>query len=274
LRSAERRFAIGLARAFAGALIFALPMLMTMELWWIGFYIDPWRLALLSVVALPFLIGLSHFSGFERTFGWAEDIRDAFIAYGVGWGTAAVILVVFAVITPSMPMDHVLGKIAVQAMPASIGAMLARSQLGGKQDQQEEEQTKEQIGYAGELFLMGVGALFLAMNVAPTEEMILLAYKMTNWHVLALIALSLMIMHGFVYAVEFQGSRSLPPGTPAWSEFLRFTVAGYALVLVISCYILWTFGRIDGRAMESLFESIVVLSFPAAIGAAAARVIV
>ena len=274
MRSAERRLAIGLARAFAGALIFALPMLMTMELWSIGFYIDPWRLALLSVVAFPLLVGLSHFSGFERTFGWQEDIRDAFIAYGVAWVTATVILIVFAVITPGMPIEVVLGMIAVQAMPASIGAMLARSQLGSKEDQEEEERQKEQIGYAGELFLMAVGALFLAVNVAPTEEMILLSYKMTNWHVLALIALSLMIMHGFVYAVEFQGSRSVPPGTPAWSEFLRFTIAGYALVLLISGYMLWTFGRIDGMALESLLESIVVLSFPAAIGAAAARVII
>ncbi len=30
-------FAVDAARAFAGALIFALPMLMTMEMWWLGF---------------------------------------------------------------------------------------------------------------------------------------------------------------------------------------------------------------------------------------------
>jgi putative integral membrane protein (TIGR02587 family) len=121
---------------------------------------------------------------------------------------------------------------------------------------------------------MAVGAIFLAMNVAPTEEMILISYQMTVWHSVALMALSLLIMHGFVFAVEFQGSHSLPPGTPFWSAFLRFTVVGYAVALLMSVYILWTFGRTDGVALMPLLQSIVVLGFPAAVGAAAARLII
>jgi hypothetical protein len=34
---ANRVFLVGLGRAFGGALIFSLPMLMTMEMWWLGF---------------------------------------------------------------------------------------------------------------------------------------------------------------------------------------------------------------------------------------------
>ena len=34
------------------------------------------------------------------------------------------------------------------------------------------------------------GAIFLAFNVAPTEEMILLAFRMTAWHALALALVS------------------------------------------------------------------------------------
>jgi uncharacterized membrane protein len=45
-RPVRRRFTIGLARAFGGAILFSFPMLMTMEMWWLGFYIDPFRLAL------------------------------------------------------------------------------------------------------------------------------------------------------------------------------------------------------------------------------------
>ena len=40
----EERFRVGLARAFAGAIIFALPLLMTMEMWWLGFYMVRHRL--------------------------------------------------------------------------------------------------------------------------------------------------------------------------------------------------------------------------------------
>ena len=77
--------------------------------------------------------------------------------------------------------------------------------------------------YATELFMMAVGALFLSLNLAPTEEMILLAHKMTAWHALALLTLSIFLMHGFVYALAFRGSHSLEEGTPGWHAFIRFT---------------------------------------------------
>jgi hypothetical protein len=56
----QAEFGIGAARAFAGALIFSLPMLMTMEMWWLGFYMDLLRLALLLIVLLPLLVRLSR----------------------------------------------------------------------------------------------------------------------------------------------------------------------------------------------------------------------
>src|SRR5687768_15817555 len=72
-RSDTRHFAIGLARAFGGAVIFGLPMLMTMEMWALGSTMEPLRLALLVLLSIPLLIGLSHVSGFEETFGVVDD---------------------------------------------------------------------------------------------------------------------------------------------------------------------------------------------------------
>ena len=57
------------------------------------------------------------------------------------------------------------------------------------------------------------------------------------------------------------------------SEFLRFTVVGYAIALVISAYLLWTFGRFDATGWEERITAVVVLGFPATVGAAAARLI-
>jgi uncharacterized membrane protein len=54
---------------------------------------------------------------------------------------------------------------------------------------------------------------------------------------------------------------------------MRFTIVGYALVLLLSLYILWTFGRLDGAAVSEAMMSILVLGFPAALGASAARLI-
>jgi len=270
-RTADRRFAIGLARAFAGALIFSLPMLMTMEMWALGFYMSNLRLAFFLLVVIPLLIGLSHYIGFEETFDWREDAVDAFVAYTVGFFASAVALLFFAVIEPGMSFDEIIGKISLQAVPASIGAMLAQSELGGNQE--EKERRKREPGFGGELFFMAVGAVFLAFNLAPTEEIVLIAHKMTPWHAVGLALVSLLIMHAFVYALEFQGQHSIPGGTPFWSEFLRFTVVGYALALLISLFILWTFGRIDGLAFYEIVVAVIVLAFPAAVGAAAARLI-
>lgn len=269
--SAERSFTVGLARAFGGAIIFTLPMLMTMEMWWLGFYISDFRLALFLLMVIPLLIGLSHYVGFEETFRLKDDALDAFVAYAVGFAAAGLILLLFAVIGPGMSTGEIVGKVSIQSVPGSIGAMLAQSQLGGKQQQKEEK--KRRAGYGGEVFIMAVGALFLAFNLAPTEEMILIARKMTDWHTLALALVSLLVMHAFVYSVEFQGQASVPQGISFWSVFLRFTVVGYAIALLISLYVLWTFGRTHGLDLNQVVSACVVLGFPAAVGAAAARLI-
>ena len=78
------RFVTGLGRGVAGALFLALPMLMTMEMWYLGFYIARERLFLLLLLNIPLLILLAHRIGFEETATWREAIRDATIAYGIG----------------------------------------------------------------------------------------------------------------------------------------------------------------------------------------------
>jgi len=270
-RTPGQAFRIGLARAFGGAIIFSLPILMTMEMWWLGFSIESFRLALLLLLTIPLLIGLSHYMGFEETFGFLDDAVDAFVALAVGFIAGAAALALFSVIEFGMSAYEIIGKISIQAVPGSIGAMFAQSELGGGEEKQEGK--KRHAGYAGELFIMAAGALFLAFNVAPTEEMVLIGQMMTAWHSIALVLASLVVMHAFVYALEFQGTPSIPPDTPLWSVFVRFTLVGYAVALVISFYILWTFGRTDGLAFLQLISLLIVLGFPAAVGAAAARLI-
>ena len=252
-------------------------MLMTMEMWFLGFYMDRERLLLLLVLNLPLLIGLSHRIGFERTATWRESARDAIVAYGMGVVASALILVLLGVIKFGMAPREWVGMVALQAVPASIGALLGRSQLS-MQDEDDDEDGSDpsqeaSTGYLTELFMMAVGALFLSLNLAPTEEMILLAYKMTIWHALALMALSMMLMHGFVYALAFKGSHSLQEDTPVWHAFVRFTIPGYVVALAVSLYSLWTFGRLDDLGTAEAVLTLVVLGFPAAIGAAAARLI-
>src|SRR5690606_37768364 len=149
----------GLARAAAGALIFGLPMLMTMEMWQLGFYIGPGRLALLLLLLVPLLAGMSRFAGFKESTGLHDDVVDAFVAIAVSAVAAGIVLSLFGVLEPGMSADELIGKLAIQIVPGSIGAMLARSQLAAEEEGEgsESDERKRHPTYSGELFLMAVG---------------------------------------------------------------------------------------------------------------------
>ena len=271
----NRRFLIGLARAFGGAIMFSFPLFMTMEMWWNGFTMGRFRLALFIFLSIPLLFGLSYYDGFEDTNSLKDDAIDTFVAFAVGFTASAMMLAVLNLINFSMSANEVIGKISLQAVIASFGAMVAQSLLGGNSDEDKDDQNKSLTAqYLGQLFLMAAGALFLSMSGAATEEMILLAYKMTSWHAVALALGSILMMHAFVYAVEFSGQEEVKPqGSSMWSAFFRYTIVGYAIVLLISFYLLWTFGRADGMGLTEMINSVIVLSFPGALGASASRLI-
>jgi putative integral membrane protein (TIGR02587 family) len=243
---------------------------MTMEMWSLGFTIDRGRLLLLVVLLLPLLVALSYHAGFEHTFEWREDVADTFVAYGIGFCTAAMVLVLLGVITRDTDFSDAFGKITIQAVPASFGAMLGRTLLGGERADEDRRPGKT---YGGELLIMAAGALFLSFSIAPTEEVTQLAIRLGPGGAAALALFSLALMHTFVYAVEFHGQASRPRGATIVSEFVRLTVVGYALTLSICAFVLWTFGRSDGLHAAELVRATVVLGFPASIGAAAARLI-
>lgn len=270
-----RQFLTGLARGTAGALLFALPMLMTMEMWFLGLYINPWRLLLLCILNLPLLLLLARRIGFENIHSWGQAVRDAITAYGLGIAVSAAVLLLFGILNDQITVSTIITKIALQSVPASIGALLGRSQLGQHSDAQDEEEGEYsgKTGYPHELFMMMVGALFLNLNVAPTEEMILIAYKVTPYHILALCLLSVAIMHGFVYALHFKGSHQLHEGQQWWQSFIRFTLPGYVIAIAISIYTLWTFERLDNTSLSQIMSAAVILGVPASIGAASARLI-
>ena len=270
---APRETMTALARAFGGAILFGLPLLMTMEMWSLGGYIARTRLVAMVLVNVPLLVALSHYIGFEPTGRIRDDVADAFVAYLVAFVASAAVLVVFGEIDLAMSWDEITGKLVVQAVPGSIGAALASKELAGDDDDDEACEGEEDPTYLADVFYMIVGALFLAFNMAPTEEMILIAYQMSPWQPLVLALISLGLMHAFVYAVEFRGQHSRPPGMSLAAAFLRYTVVGYALALLVSVYVLWTFGRLDGVSLDAATSIVVVLSFPGAIGAAAARLI-
>lgn len=262
-------YAEGLARACGGALIFGFPLLMTMEMWELGFHMDRWRLALFLALSLPLVFGLAYYAGFRRAKRRLDDLLDALAALAVGFGVSLVMLSLLGLIDWADPLEVTVGMVALQAVPAAMGAVLARKQFAGAGGDDGEDDHPAQ--YGGELFLMAAGALFLAFNVAPTEEMVLIAYKMTAFHTVALIIISLMLLHLLVYGLGFAGQEAHEGHMGA---FLEFTLPGFAIALLVSLYVLWTFGRLEGLALHEVVSTMIVLGLPASLGAALARLVV
>lgn len=268
----DKTLVTGIARAFGGALIFGIPMLMTMELWALGHVADPLRLAILLGLTPILLFGLARYVGFRESSRPIDHVADSLVAIGVAATLAAFFLFLFGLFGSGKAAREVIGMIGIQIVPGSIGAMLSRSQLGEQTDGAERRR-KTNPAYLGELFLMFVGALFLSLSIAPTEEVMHIAHVMPPWREIALLVTSVGIMHVFVYFVQIREPVHVRPGSTGMGLFLRFTVVGYVIVLASSLFLLWVFGRVDGLAPGELVSTLIVLSFPGAVGAAAARLV-
>jgi putative integral membrane protein (TIGR02587 family) len=103
---------------------------MTMEMWQLGVTMPPERIALLIATTLPLLVALSHYVGFEETSTLKDDIMDACAAYAVAFVTSTLVLSFLNVLGSSTASRDALGRVALQVIPASIGALLAKSELG------------------------------------------------------------------------------------------------------------------------------------------------
>lgn len=269
---ANRKYARSLGLGLGGALLFALPLLMTMEMWQLGFAMERSRLAILLLATLPVLVGLSYFAGFEPTFRWKDEILDALAAFAIGVALSASVLALFGALRLAHAPSETVGKIVLCAIPGAIGALLA-----GKQFAQREvagDQAQRPSGYLAELFTMTVGALFLAFNVAPTEEVPLIAQQMGPFRSLLLVVISVFVLHWIVYQLGLPGEDLRRTQGGMVRAFWVFSVPGYGLALLVSLYTLWTFGRLDGVSPHEAQAMAVVLAFPAALGCATARLVI
>lgn len=271
VRLRELGYLVALARAAAGALIFALPLFMTQEMWELGAGHDRLRIALFLVLAVPLLAGLNWYAGFRDDVDWKDALLDAFASYAVAFAVSAACLLMLGVLELQTFSLSDAGTVAIQAVPAAFGAALAQSQLGASSE--EDKERRERTSYWGELFLMVAGALFVAFNIAPTEEVQLLTYGLEGWQFPIVVAASLFVMHAFVYGVDFSGQETRPEHRGLLGELVLYTVVGYLLSLLVCAYILWMLGRLDGQELMPMLQMLVVLGFPAAIGASAARLI-
>ena len=263
-------------RAISGGLLFGVPLLYTMEVWWIGSHTTPTQMAfLLALLVLPVFV-LNQTDGFRAS----RDVRpldaaaDTVEAVAIGIVVTACVLLLLRELTGSTPVEVGMGKVLYEAVPFCLGVSVARHFLGGERSGADRDDPKESEGTVSrtlaDLGATTIGAVFLALSIAPTDEVPMLASAMTPLRLLALMVVSLVTSYSIVFVAGFsgQGRRHVQRGP--LQHPITETLVCYLLALTVAAALLWLFQRgLEPRA--DYIARVVVLGFPAAVGGAAGR---
>ena len=247
-----------------------MPAFMTTEIWWGGFTMSPVKLLLLIAYSYGVLLVLQHYSGLHHRKTMAGQARAALVAYGLGLVTASLALLGLGVVNTDTALRDFVGKVVLLAVAVSVGASIAMSEFGEESDVTEHR--KESASYLGTLGMAAGGAMVFGFTLAPTDEPMILGLKLPWHHALALVAASLVQVHLIVYSVGFKKHER--DGRNWWHKLLKEGVGMYAVALLVSAYLLWTFGRIDSdTGLVACVYQTLTLAFVTSLGAAAAELL-
>ena len=291
-------------RGVAGGLVLSLPLLYTMEVWWAGHSAHPLRLLAYTVATFVLLLGYNRYAGLRRDASMVEVAIDSIEEMGIGIILAALILWLTGRYTLDMTPHEILGKIMIEAMTVAIGVSVGTAQLGGGDDGDSgvdgessnsspganrdqgaaqsvaagrgnatgDDAADDEIDVMGQVVIALCGAVLFAANVAPTEEIVMIATEISSWRLLGLALFSLALGALILFFSEFKGARKfVHTGGPL--IVIADTLMTYAAALTASALILWFFGRFDGEALITCVGQTVVLGVAGTIGASAGRLL-
>lgn len=265
-------------RALSGAFLFGTPLLFTMEMWSLGTQASTSRLVILLVVAFLANLSLSSMIGFKRGHSFGSSLEQTFDAVAVGITSSLIVLLVLNRISPDHPFESILGMVIAQTLPLSIGASVANAIFApGKGREGSDTEPRSPGPWRATLSDLGataVGAIFIGANVAPTEEIPMLAGALTSGHQLALIMVTLAITYGIVFASGFDPAQRQPRSTGIFRGPLSETAMAYVVSLLVALGALVLFNQVDGAdPLASVVAQTLVLGLPSAIGGAAGRLV-
>jgi putative integral membrane protein (TIGR02587 family) len=255
--------ATALLRAVIGGLLVGLPLLWTQEMWDHGATLGPLRLMAALLGGFVIVVGFNALSGFRRDRTFLEVLIDAVEGFGLSIVIATALLLLLGRIGPGVAIDTAAGRIALETIPVAFGTALATSVLGGG------DQDRTAIPPLAMLFVAAGGALYFALNVAPTDEVRILGAEAGPWTLLLAIAASLAVGVATEWVLRHRGGEDDGLGGP-----IAETVCVYAVALVVSYLLLAILGLLDGLGLQAMLGEVIMLGIVATFGAAAGRILV
>lgn len=286
-----RQEAEDLVRGMTGGLLIGIPLLYTQEIWKVGALTQPLGALLFLAIVYILNLGCVAWAGFRRgKTGVMHLLSDALETTALAAVTAGVVLVLLARIHLDKPGELILGQIVVAAIPVSLGMAIANylvsrgesrtgSDSGSESDDSERPaETSASSGRRATLLDLGAtaaGALFFCVNIAPTDEVVILADQLPVLYLPIIIAFSLVVTYGIVFVADFGDQSQRRSSTGVFQNPLTETCAAFVVSIMVSAGVLWLFGTIGpGTDPILAYSQIIVLGLPAAIGGAAGRLAV
>ncbi len=263
-------------RGIAGGLMFSMPLLYTMEVWWSGFMLHPGRILLYVLVTFALLLLYNRFAGLRKDATFTEVVIDSVEEMGIGLVLSAAVLWLAGRIGWEMDRLEILGKVVMEGMTVAIGVTVGTAQLGAPDDGDEgmsgDEDDKSASAYFPQLSLALCGAVLFAANVAPTDEISVIAMESSPEKLLLFSLVSILLASLVLHFSGFRGSGShVANETPLLTARGIFTT--YAVALLASAGSLWFFGKLDGEPFFQCLSMTVILGLPAVLGASAGRLL-
>jgi putative integral membrane protein (TIGR02587 family) len=272
-------------RGIIGGLLFSLPLLYTMEIWWAGFSAHPLHLIIYVLMTFALLLGYNYFAGIRHDASWTEVAIDSVEEMGLGLLISAIALLLLGRIELDMTTSEIVGKVTIEAMTVAIGVSVGTAQLGGAGAGDTGEGDNRGAGtgdgksspqanvhFGGQLVIAFCGAVLFAANVAPTEEIVMIASEISSWKLFAIALISITLGAVILFRIDFKGAQQHAP-PPGVAAVIIGAVVTYSVALASSAMILWFFGRFDGQALVTCLAQTVVLGVAATLGASAGRLL-
>lgn len=275
-------------RGASGGFLFGIPLLYTMEVWWIASQAKPPMM--MVAIALTFIVVflLNQTDGFRKRRHSAsvyEAAMDTVEAIAIGIICSAFMLLLLRELTPETALKEAVGKIIFESVPFTLGVALANQFLGDTRNANPKEQADGKPNNSpkqnapddlqatlADIGATLIGATVIAFNIAPTDEISMLAAAVSPPWLLTIIASSWVISYAIVFQAGFSDQQKRRQQQGIFQRPLSETTMCYLVSLLAGALMLWFFQKLTFSDPWTMWlDHTLLLGLPATIGGAAGR---
>jgi putative integral membrane protein (TIGR02587 family) len=269
-----------LMRGIAGAFLFGVPFLYTMEVWWKGNFTSPPRMMLMLGMAYLALVLLNLQGGFraEQARTRAQILAESAEGLAIALLTASLSLLLLGLLRFDTGIDILMGRIITLSLPFAIGVGIANNILLNTSSDEPSPAKKNNHAWRSTLAdarASMLGAIVVGASIAPTDEIPMIASSLSPVRLLAIMISSLLLSYIIVFEANFGAQKRRRSHTGFFQSPISETLGSYLISLAISMLMLWLFQGVRvGDPVNQWVSYIIVLGLPSTIGGAAGRLAV